>query len=322
MAGSCRAASVCEDDMEERYDVIIIGSGAGGGTLAHRLAPSGKKILILERGDWLPREARNWNVGDVFGENRYISPETWYLADGKAFHPQVHYYVGGATKLFGAALYRLRKEDFGEMQHHDGISPAWPITYDELEPYYSEAEQLYQVHGERGSDPTEPPASTPYPYPPVSHEPRIAEIYEGLHKAGVQAFHAPAAIMLDEARPAFSQCIRCANCDGYPCLVQAKSDAEIICVRPALAHPNVSILTNSEVVRLKTDPSGHSVNEVVVRRGDELETYSADIVVVSAGGANSARILLMSANEHHPRGLANGSDMVRRNYMFHNNAAF
>ena len=161
--------------MDGHYDVIIIGSGAGGGTLAHRLAPSGKKILILERGDWLPREARNWSVEDVFADNRYISPETWYLPDGKPFQPQVHYFVGGATKLFGAALYRLRKEDFGAMRHHDGISPAWPITYEELEPYYTEAEHLYQVHGERGSDPTEPPASAPYPAPPVSNEPRIAE---------------------------------------------------------------------------------------------------------------------------------------------------
>jgi choline dehydrogenase-like flavoprotein len=159
--------------MSERYDVIIIGSGAGGGSLAHRLAPSGKKILILERGDWLPREARNWHVEDVFGANRYVSPETWALPDGTTFQPQVHYFVGGATKLFGAALYRLRKEDFGEMRHFDGLSPAWPIAYEELEPYYTQAEQLYQVHGERGGDPTEPPASAPYPSPPIAHEPRI-----------------------------------------------------------------------------------------------------------------------------------------------------
>ena len=137
--------------MPERYDVIIIGSGAGGGTLAHRLAPSGKKILVLERGDWLPREARNWSVADVFQDNCYVSPETWHLLDGTAFQPQVHYFVGAATKVFGAALYRLRKQDFGAMQHHDGISPAWPIAYYQLEPYYTQAEQLYPVHGERGS---------------------------------------------------------------------------------------------------------------------------------------------------------------------------
>jgi choline dehydrogenase-like flavoprotein len=131
------------------YDVIIIGSGAAGGTLARRLAASEKRILLLERGDWLPREPQNWSTSDVFIDNRYISADQWYDAKGKAFQPQVHYFVGGATKLYGAALYRLRREDFGELKHHDGSSPAWPIGYD-MEPYYTQAEQLYQVHGNRG----------------------------------------------------------------------------------------------------------------------------------------------------------------------------
>ena len=222
-----------------RYDVVIIGSGAGGGTLAHRLAPSGKSILVLERGDWLPREARNWRVEDVFRNDRYVSPETWYLPSGKSFQPQVHYFVGGATKLFGAALYRLRKEDFGELRHYDGVSPAWPVGYDEFEPYYGEAERLYRVHGARGGDPTEPPCSTPYPAPPVSHEPRIAKLAEDLAAAGFRPFHAPAAVMLDEADMAYSPCIRCQTCDGFPCLVHAKSDAEVVAMRPALEHANV-----------------------------------------------------------------------------------
>ena len=151
--------------MTTNYDVIIIGSGAGGGTLARHLAPSGKSILMLERGDWLPREQENWDASEVFIKNRYVPKETWYDKKGKAFQPGLHYWVGGATKLYGAALYRLRKEDFGELKHHDGISPAWPISYDEMEPYYTKAEQMYQVHGARGEDPTEAPASAPYPYP-------------------------------------------------------------------------------------------------------------------------------------------------------------
>ena len=143
----------------DTYDVIIIGTGAGGGTLARHLAPSGKRILLLERGDWLPRELENWDAEAVFVDNRYVSPDTWYDANGKPFQPGVHYFVGGATKIYGAALYRLRKEDFGELRHHDGISPAWPISYDELEPYYTLAEQLYHVHGARGEDrPSRPPA--------------------------------------------------------------------------------------------------------------------------------------------------------------------
>ena len=154
--------------MAQTYDVIIIGSGAGGGTLARHLAPSGKRILLLERGGWLPRELENWDAEEVFMKNRYVPQETWYDKRGKAFQPGVHYWVGGATKLYGAALYRLRREDFGELQHYDGVSPAWPISYAEMEPYYTRAEQLYQVHGARGEDPTEPPASAPYPFPAVS----------------------------------------------------------------------------------------------------------------------------------------------------------
>src|SRR4029453_8345542 len=105
------------------YDVIIIGTGAGGGTLARHLAPSGKRILLLERGDWLPRGLENWLTESVFVENRYVSPDTWYAKDGTPFQPGVHYFVGGATKMYGAALYRLRKEDFGGLRHHHGRSP-------------------------------------------------------------------------------------------------------------------------------------------------------------------------------------------------------
>lgn len=303
------------------YDVIIIGTGAGGGTLAFRLAPSGKRILLIERGDFLPREKQNWDVNAVFVENRYVSKDTWYDNRDRPFQPGSHYFVGGATKLYGAALFRLRKEDFGEMKHHDGISPAWPISYEDLEPYYTEAEPLYHMHGARGFDPTEPPASAPYPHPPLSHEPRIQELCDKLSTAGYHPFPAPTGILLDERNRHSSTCIRCDTCDGFPCLVHAKADAEVICVRPALKHPNVTLITNAQVKRLKTNPSGREVTEVVVERNGEMETYRASIVVVAAGAANSARILLMSANDKHPRGLANGSDQVGRNYTFHNSAA-
>jgi choline dehydrogenase-like flavoprotein len=229
----------------DSYDVIIIGSGAGGGTLARHLAPSGKRILILERGDWLPREPQNWRAEDVFIGNRYVSADTWYDGAGQAFQPQIHYFVGGATKLYGAALYRLREKDFGELQHHDGVSPAWPISYDELEPYYLRAEQLYQVHGARGEDPTEPAASGPYPHPAVSHEPRIQQLADALEARGHHPFHAPCGILLDEADRPASACIRCANCDGFPCLVHAKADAEVLGIRPALEHDNVTLLRNA-----------------------------------------------------------------------------
>jgi choline dehydrogenase-like flavoprotein len=299
------------------YDVIVIGSGAGGGTLVHRLAPSGKRILLLERGDWLPREPQNWSAGDVFIDNRYISPDTWYDGKGKPFQPQVHYFVGGATKLYGAALYRLREEDFRELRHHDGISPAWPIGYDEMEPYYTQAERLYQVHGARGEDPTEPPASAPYPFPAVSHEPRIQQLADDLAAAGHHPFHAPCGVMLNEADMAYGACVRCPTCDGFPCLVHAKSDAEVLAVRPALEHPNVTMLRNAHAVALHTNPAGTTVTEVAVDRDGARETFSADIVVVSCGAANSAKLLLASATERHPNGLSNRSDQLGRNYTFH-----
>jgi choline dehydrogenase-like flavoprotein len=307
--------------MAADYDVIIIGTGAGGGTLARHLAPSGKRILLLERGDWLPREIENWDADAVFVKNRYVSPDTWYDPTGRPFQPQVHYFVGGATKMYGAALYRLRREDFGDVRHYDGISPAWPIGYQDLEPYYTKAEQTYCVHGARGEDPTEPPASAPYPFPPVSHEPRMRELAGSLTAAGYHPFHAPCAVMLDEANPAFSTCIRCRTCDGFPCLVHAKADADVLGVRPALAHPNVTLITGAEAVRLTTNAAGTAVTEVIVRRNGERESYTGGIVVVSCGAVNSARLLLRSANDRHPRGLANGSDQVGRNYMFHNSEA-
>ena len=289
--------------------------------MARQLAPTGKRILILERGDWLKREALNWDAKAVFVDNRYISPDTWYDSGGRAFQPQVHYFVGGATKMYGAALYRLRREDFGELREYDGISPAWPITYDEMEPFYTRAEQMYRVHGVRGVDPTEPYASAPYPYPPVSHEPRIQQLLDDLSVAGFHPFSAPCGVMLNEQDMANSKCIRCQTCDWCPCLVHAKSDAEVLGVRPALQFPNVTLLRNSKVLKLTTDTGGSSVKEVVVERDGEVETFRGDIVVVCCGAANSAKLLLMSANEKHPNGLANGSDQVGRNYMYHNSMA-
>src|SRR4051812_9702829 len=307
--------------MTEHYDVIVIGSGAGGGTLVHKLAPTGKRILLLERGDWLPREPSNWLAHDVFVDNRYVSEDTWYDEQGKAFQPQIHYFVGGATELYGAALYRLRRGHFGELHHHDGVPPRWPIPYDELEPYYTLAEQLYEVHGARGEDPTEGPSSGPYPFPAVSHEPRIQLLHEDLEAAGFQPFHAPCGIRLNEANMPYSACVRCVNCDGFPCAVHGKSDAEVFGVRPALEHPNVRLLTNARATRLETGGSGTTVEGVVVEQDGQTETYRADVVVLACGAANTAKLLLTSATDEHPNGLANGSDQVGRNYMFHNSAA-
>ena len=302
-----------------RYDVIIIGSGAGGGTLAYALAPTGKRILIIERGDYVPREKDNWSTRAVNLAGKYHTKEVWRDKDGKPLHPHTNYYVGGNTKVYGAALFRLRKEDFGEIKHHGGISPAWPISYEDLESYYTKAEQLYQVHGERGVDPTEPPASEPYPFPPVSHEPRIQQLSDDFARVGLKPFHVPLGIMLDEKNPRTSRCIRCDTCDGHPCLVHAKADTQLVCVDPAVEQPNVSLITNAYVERLETSPSGREVTKVVVKHNGAREEYAANIVVVSCGAVNSAALLLRSANDNHPQGLANSSDAVGRFYMGHTN---
>jgi choline dehydrogenase-like flavoprotein len=304
------------------FNVVIIGSGAGGGTLArHLVSGSNLKVLVLERGDWLPQEAQNWDAEEVMQKGRYLSKDLWLDKHGKAFQPGSHYFVGGATKMYGAAHFRLRQQDFEELRHFDGISPAWPVRYSDFEPWYLKAEEMYHVHGLRGEDPTEPPCSGPYPHPPVSHEPRMQKLVDDLRSMGLHPFHAPSGVMLDEKQMAFSRCRRCNRCDGFPCLVHAKSDAEVLGIRPALAASTLSLLTRAQVKRLHTDPSGRNVTAVEIERDGEPMRVSGDVVVVSCGAANSARLLLMSANDSHPRGLANGSDQVGRNYMFHNSKA-
>lgn len=309
----------------QRYDIIVIGTGAGGGTLAHRLAKTGKRILLLERGGFLPREKDNWDSTAVFIDSKYRAKEIWHGKDGRPFQPGIHYWVGGNTKVYGAALLRFRKEDFGEIKHHDGISPAWPLGYEDFEPYYCQAEHLYQVHGQHGVDPSEPPASQPYRYPPVAHEPRIQQLHNDLERRGYHPFPLPLGILLNEenGKPRFdSRCVRCDAYDGYPCLVNGKADAQVICVEPALRNPNVTLLTNAYVRRLETDASGRAVTAVHADRDGIPERYRADIIVVACGAINSAALLLRSANDKHPRGLANSSDIVGRHYMRHNNSAF
>jgi choline dehydrogenase-like flavoprotein len=255
--------------MTRHFDVIIIGSGAGGGTLFHALAPTGKRILFLERGQYVPREKDNWSTRAVNLEGKYNTRETWRDGQGRPLHPHTNYFVGGNTKFYGAALFRLRREDFGEVKHWGGVSPAWPITYEDLEPYYTRAEHLYQVHGERGVDPTDPPASAPYRYGPVTHEPRIQQLSDDFARMGLRPFHVPLGVLLDEKDPHASRCIRCDTCDGHPCLVSAKADAQVVCVDPALAHPKATLLTGAHVTRLETSASGREVTRVVVERGGQ-----------------------------------------------------
>ena len=306
----------------EQYDIIIIGTGAGGGTLLHKLSNSQKRILVLERGEFLPKEKQNWDTIEVFQKERYHTKEVWKTGGNKDLHPGTGYWVGGNTKVYGAALFRLREKDFERVQHAGGISPEWPVKYTDLEKYYTEAEKLYCVHGKMGIDPTEAFRSGEYPYPAVSHEPRIQELHDMLQNKGLHPFYIPLGVKLNENDNLTSECIRCNTCDGFPCLLHAKSDADINCVRPSIQqNSNITLLTGAKAVKLNTDSSGKLVTSVDVEMNDTIQQFQADLFVLSAGAINSAALLLKSANTMHPGGLANSSAQVGRNFMKHQNAA-
>ncbi|MGF1427159.1 FAD-dependent oxidoreductase [Kitasatospora sp. LaBMicrA B282] len=313
------APPVVTGEVEElTADVVIIGSGAGGATTAWALAGSGARVLVLERGGFLPREAANWSPQAVFAEQRYHNAEPWRTPDGRRFTSTAHYYVGGTTKVYGASLPRLRVADFGPVAHPGGLSPAWPFDYAELEPHYAAAERLYRVHGpaDPGADPTAPPRSTPFPHPPVPHEAPVAELERRLRAQGLHPYPLELGIDLGPDRP----CRRCGTCDAFPCRVGAKNDAETRALRPALRRGNVRLLTHTYVHRLATGPDGRRVTTVHALRAGRPLTVRAGTVVVSAGAINSAALLLRSASDRHPAGLANGSGLVGRNLMLHNNS--
>lgn len=297
-------------------DVAIVGTGMGGGTAALTLAPSGATILMLERGDFLPPEPENWSPEANFADHRYKNAECWQSGSGKMFKPGVHYYVGGNTKVYGAALPRFRAHDFGEVEHYSGVSPAWPLTYDELEPYYTRAEAIFKVHAARDEDPTDPPRSEDFPFPPVPHEAVVTELAEAFRAQGLNPFHIPLGLDL---RPGGS-CIRCGTCDGYPCKVRAKSDAETCAVLPALEYDNVRLWPGARVDRLETNATGTTVVAVHGHRKGQPFVVRPRHVLVACGAVNSAALLLRSASPSHERGLGNGFDQVGRHYMAHNNS--
>jgi choline dehydrogenase-like flavoprotein len=292
----------------ERYDVIIIGTGAGGGTVAHALSDSPARILILERGDFIPQEDENWSPEAVWKNLRYQTGERWLDDRGQEFRPYTHYCVGGNTKFWGSVLYRLRREDFEAIQHIDGVSPAWPIDYDTLEPFYERAERLYSVHGKSGADPTEP-SRGPFPHEPVPHSQGMADIVAELRRQGLHPSPLPLGLR--------DGCILCDTCNSFACKLHAKSEADVCCIRSAIEKPNVTLWTNAFARRLIADAAGRTIEAVEVERHGETLRVEAPLVIVSCGAVNSAALLLRSANAAHPEGLANSSGLVGRRYMAH-----
>lgn len=292
-------------------DVIIIGSGMGGATLAAALAPTGRRIVILERGERLEDSPEARDPVAIFGRGHFKPKEVWRDISGAPLHPGNYAYVGGNTKFYGAVLLRYRAEDFAPLRHIDGITPGWPISYSTLEPWYSKAEMLYRVRGDATQDPTEPPHSAPYPFPPVPDEPDIARLRAAFAGQGLHVAALPLGVDLDRwlARAPTTW-------DAFPDTTGAKSDAESCGLAEALKHPNVTLLTGARATRLIA--KGRHVTGVEVERAAARETLSAPVIVLSAGAILSSALLLASANEDHPTGLANHSDQVGRNFMNHN----
>jgi choline dehydrogenase-like flavoprotein len=305
--------------MTNHYDIIIIGTGSGGSTLAHRLAPTGKKILILERGGFIPKEKENWDPHEVVTKGRYRPNEAWYDQNDKPFMPFIHYNVGGNSKMYGAALFRFRESDFNEVQHYGGTSPAWPFGYKVLENYYEQAERLYSVHGKRGIDPTEAWANSEYPLPPLEYEPVIADLNSKLQQLGLKPFPLPMGVRLPQDYTQTEAPVLLENFDGFPDPTDSKADGQVVALRPALLNKNVTLLTYAYVEKLVTDVTGKKVTKVVAHVNREKTVFSSDLVFVACGAVNSAALFLRSANEVHPNGLANSSDQVGRNLMLHHN---
>jgi choline dehydrogenase-like flavoprotein len=308
--------------MAQQFDVVIIGSGAGGATLAQALADTGKSILILERGQPLPVEDDNWSSQAVFIDKKYRTTDQWLDRNDKPFRPATNYWVGGNTSFYGAALMRMKPRDFELLQHcGGGISPAWPIRYADMAPWYTEAEKRWQVHGQRGIDPFDDPDAPPFPFPPLTHDPSVEALRRHFVEIGWNPSPLPLGIRRNDADPSAAPCIRCTTCGGYPCKVKAKVDARTAALATLEDKPNVTLLPGRKVLRLETDATGKTVTAVICEGPDGIETYSGDIFAVAAGAANSAALLLASHNAAHPNGLANGSDQVGRNYMFHMTSA-
>lgn len=295
-----------------KADIVIIGSGVGGSAVAHQLAGSGSRILMLERGDFLPNEPQNSDAEAVFLQERYKTRDEWQDASGARYRPGQYYYVGGHTKFYGTAMFRFRAQDFQASTIDGSPSPAWPVIYDELAPYYAEAERLYGVRGQSGIDQTEPPRDT-FPHAPIPHEPTIGRLAKRLSAQGLHPFPMPSAVDFGGG----GSCQRCGTCDAFACRVSAKGDAEARVLRPLLAQPDLQLERHAQVTRLIADDQGHRIIAAEFRRDGLITRVEAPLFVLSAGAINSALILLRSACAAAPDGLANRSGVVGRYLMNH-----
>lgn len=295
--------------MSNAPDIVIIGSGMGGATLAAGLAPSGASIVVLERGYRIPDSAPARDPWRIYTNSAFRSRETWLDEQERLFEPGNYYNVGGNSKLYGAVLIRYREEDFEDIEHHDGVSPAWPFRYGELAPWYDVAEQLYNVRGDADSDATEPRHDAPYPFPPVPDEPAIRRVRERLRKAGVHPFSLPLGVDIDRWLAAGET-----GWDGYPDQRCGKMDAETCGLAAALTHNNVELVSGARVTGLKVGTDNRRISEISYEKDGVEHLMRPRIVALCAGAVQSAVLLLES-------GIANSSDYVGRCFMNHNATA-
>jgi choline dehydrogenase-like flavoprotein len=296
-------------------DLIIIGSGMGGATLAAALAPTGRRILIVERGARLEDTPECSDPVAIFGKGHFRPKEDWLDGAGRPFNPGNYYVVGGNTKFYGAVLIRYREKDFAPLRHEGGSTPGWPISYDQIEPFYQAAEQLYQVRGSLGGDATEPPHSGTYAFPAVPDEPAIADLRQRLRSVGLHPTDLPLGVDIDAW---LAQ--RQSTFDAFPNTAGGKMDAESIGINLALQHPNVTLMTGARAQRLLAGKDGRITGVEVETRG-RREVLTAPLVALCAGAVQTAALLLASADDARPEGLANRSGQVGRNFMNHNTSA-
>ncbi|HEU0052497.1 MAG TPA: GMC family oxidoreductase, partial [Longimicrobium sp.] len=299
-----------------RPHAVVIGSGFGGCMAALELVRAGRRVLMVERGGWVERGPQNWEPAGAFSLTPSYAPDSAFqVVHGRRRYGQnLCTCVGGASVFYGGASFRLREGDFRASPEIAGDSgAAWPIGYDALEPFYTEAERLLNVAGEAGVDPTEPPRSAPYP----QRVPRMAATSERVERAarslGLKPFRIPLAI--NHAPELGAVCQACTTCDAFACAVSAKNDLATRVI-PALVSGGMTLVADTVATRL-VERGGRIIGvECVEKATGRRVTFRGETVILAAGALASAHLLLASGTQRHNP----GGDVVGRYLMRHCNA--
>ena len=312
----------------DEVDFVVIGSGAAGGIVAKELSENGFRVVVLEQGpyltekDFIHDEIEVLNR-DLLTNHPSLQPNTFRKTPSEKAKPQraIAYgrLVGGTSTHFTANFWRFHEIDFHERSKVGPVAGStlsdWPITYADLEPYYTKVEWEIGVSGLAGATPFDPPRSKPYPMPPLPTKSSGVIFERAARKLGWNPFPAPMAI-LSQPRPGRSACINCGFCLAFACEVGAKSSSLATAIRMAEKTGRCEIRPNSYVHRIEMDATGKATGAVYFDEERNAHLQKAKAVVVCANGAETPRLLLLSANKQFPDGLANSSGYVGKNLMF------